>query len=332
MMRILITGGQGQLGQALTSRYGPTQARKEVEEPKTSPQTASPLLTGPFSPQQGMVLIPVSRHELDITQSHAIAYALETYQPDVVINAAAYTGVDHAESEPNQAYLVNETAPGLLAQACAEQGIGMVHISTDYVFDGSSTQPYAEDAPTNPLNIYGLSKKAGEQAVLTALPSAVVLRTSWVFSQFGNNFLKTMLRLGRVHTQLSIVSDQLGGPSYAPHIAQVLLQLAIRLNETKKSISRQHAPCGIYHFAGEPRISWYEFAQEIFTQAVALGLLSRAPILSPISTDHYPTPARRPAHSSLQQRRLDILLGQNNIERDWKQGIRSSLVALSKSQ
>lgn len=332
MMRILITGGQGQLGRAFTNRYVPSQLRERAEEPRAVIQTASPFHPPPFTPHQKLELITVSQHELDITQSHAIAYALETYQPDVVINAAAYTKVDRAESEPDQAYLVNEIAPGLLAKACSAREVGMVHISTDYVFDGSSAQPYAEDAPTNPLSVYGQSKQAGEQAVLAALPSAIVLRTSWLFSQFGNNFLKTMLHLGRERTELNIVSDQIGGPSYAPHIVQVLLQLAERLNQSKEDLNQQQAPSGIYHFAGEPNTSWYEFAQEIFAQAVTLGLLSRAPTLNPIPTNHYSTPARRPARSGLHQHRLDALLGRNNIERDWKQGIQSSLLALSKSQ
>lgn len=298
---ILITGAHGQLGQS----FAWVQAR-------------------PISSTKFVLL---GHAELDISRVESITQALDRHRPDVLINAAAYTAVDKAESEPDKAHLVNAIAPGLLAQACAERGIGMVHVSTDYVFDGLAQQPYAEDAPTKPVSIYGQSKLAGEQAVLSALPSAIVLRTSWVFSQFGNNFLKTMLRLGRERPELSIVADQIGGPSYAPHIAQVLLALADRLIESTHS-KQTDAPAGIYHFAGQPDVSWYDFAQEIFAQAIKLELLSQAPALTAISTSQYPTPARRPAQSGLQQSRLDTLLGVENIERDWRKGIENSLLAL----
>lgn len=299
---ILITGAHGQLGQS----FAWLQAR-------------------PISSTKFVLL---GHAELDISRVESITQALDRHRPDVLINAAAYTAVDKAESEPDKAHLVNAIAPGLLAQACAERGIAMVHVSTDYVFDGLAQQPYAEDAHTKPVSIYGQSKLAGEQAVLSALPSAIVLRTSWVFSQFGNNFLKTMLRLGRERPELSIVADQIGGPSYAPHIAQVLLALADRLIESTHSDKQTDAPAGIYHFAGQPDVSWYDFAQEIFTQAIKLELLSQAPALTAISISQYPTPARRPAQSGLQQSRLDTLLGVENIERDWRKGIENSLLAL----
>lgn len=299
---ILVTGAQGQLGQSFQWIH------------KLGPQSSELILLG--------------RDELDITQTDSIARALDQYEPTVLINAAAYTAVDKAESEPDLAYLINGEAPGLLATACAQRAIKMAHVSTDYVFDGLASQPYAEDAPTCPASVYGESKLAGEQAVLTALPSSIILRTSWVFSQFGNNFLKTMLRLGRERTELSIVDDQIGGPSYAPHIAQVLLQLAERLCESKQDTGKQQSPTGIYHFAGQPSVSWYGFAQEIFDQAVELDLLAQAPTLTAISTNQYPTPAKRPAQSSLQQGRLDALLRAQAIERDWRRGIKQSLLAL----
>lgn len=300
---ILITGAHGQLGQSFACLR--------------------------VSTDPGVELAMLGRAELDITQADSISWALEQHRPDVVINTAAYTAVDKAESEPNTAHLINGIAPGLLATACAERGIGLVHVSTDYVFDGLAKQPYTEDAPTQPASVYGQSKLAGEQAVLAALPSAVILRTSWVFSQFGNNFLKTMLRLGNERTELSIVDDQVGGPSYAPHIAHVLLQLAERLCQSKqKGGDKLLSPSGIYHFAGQPSVSWYGFAQEIFDQAVRLDLLTHAPRLTAISTSQYPTPAKRPAHSSLQQDRLDALLGTEHIERNWQHGIEQSLLAL----
>ncbi|MCX5565010.1 dTDP-4-dehydrorhamnose reductase [Alcaligenes phenolicus] len=299
---ILITGARGQLGRSFACLRVSTDP--DVE------------------------LVMLGHAELDITQADSIALALEQHRPDVVINAAAYTAVDKAESEPDTAHLINGVAPGLLAAACAERGIGLVHVSSDYVFDGLGKQPYIEDAPTHPVSVYGKSKLAGEQAILAALPSAIILRTSWVFSQFGNNFLKTMLRLGNERTELSIVDDQVGGPSYAPHIAQVLLQLAERLYESKQGSDKQQSPSGVFHFAGQPSVSWYGFAQEIFDQAVRLDLLTQAPRLTAIATSQYPTPAKRPAHSSLQQDRLDALLGTEHIERNWQHGIEQSLLAL----
>lgn len=299
---ILITGAHGQLGQSFACLR--------------------------VSTDPGVELVMLGRAELDITQADSIAWALEQHRPDVVINTAAYTAVDKAESEPDTAHLINGVAPGLLASACAERGIGLIHVSTDYVFDGLAKQPYTEDAPTHPVSVYGQSKLAGEQAVLAALPSAVILRTSWVFSQFGNNFLKTMLRLGRERTELNIVDDQIGGPSYAPHIAQVLLQLAQRLCEAKRSSGKHQLPSGVYHFAGQPSASWYGFAQEIFDQAVKLGLQIQAPRLTAISTSQYPTPAKRPAQSSFQQGKLDALLGTEHIERNWQHGIEQSLLTL----
>lgn len=302
---ILVTGAQGQLGQSLQWVH------------KLAPQDSDLILLG--------------RDELDITQADSISHALDRYKPAVLINAAAYTAVDKAESEPDLAHLINGVAPGLLAAACAQRAIRMVHVSTDYVFDGLASKPYSEEAPTVPVSVYGKSKLKGEQAVLSILPSAIVLRTSWVFSQFGNNFLKTMLRLGYDRPELNVVSDQYGGPSYAPHIAQVLLSLVeTQLNSPRKQ--GQHAfPSGIYHFAGQPYTSWYSFAQEIFEQAVKLGLLAKIPAIHPIPTSQYPTPAKRPAQSSLEQGKLDTLLGEQNIERDWRKGIEQSLLFLKKA-
>lgn len=314
--RVLITGAHGQLGQSfawLSNRV-----------------------------EQNDNIILLGRSEMDITRPDSIERALDLHRPDVLINTAAYTAVDKAESEPDAARLINGIAPGLLAQACAAHGIGLVHVSTDYVFDGLANKPYVEAALTGPVSIYGKSKLEGEQAVLTTLPSAIVLRTSWVFSQFGHNFLKTMLRLGKERRELSIVADQVGGPSYAPHIAQILLALARRitvkqtspntlpgtLTKDAASSSPLHPPSGIYHFAGQPDISWYGFAQEIFRQAALVGLLEQAPVLAPISTNQYPTPACRPAQSGLGQSRLNALIGEHNIERDWRAGIEQSLLFL----
>lgn len=326
MTRILIAGGYGQLGQALASCH--TRLWPSASDMCTADLDHLPSLSPLTVSIQALQLIPLSHQELDITHGDSIARALDHYQADVVINTAAYTAVDKAESDPDTAHLINGVAPGLLAAACAERSIGLVHVSTDYVFDGLAKQPYTEDAPTHPVSVYGQSKLAGEQAVLAALPSAVILRTSWVFSQFGNNFLKTMVRLGQERTELNIVDDQIGGPSYAPHIAQVLLQLAQRLCEAKRSSGKHQPPSSVYHFAGQPSVSWYGFAQEIFDQAVKLGLLTQAPRLTAISTNQYPTPAKRPAQSCLQQGKLDALLGTEHMERNWQHGIEQSLLTL----
>lgn len=302
---ILVTGAQGQLGQAL--HWVKAQAPQD----------------------SGLILL--SRAELDITQPDSIARALDQYKPAALINAAAYTAVDKAESEPGLAHLINGVAPGLLAAACAQRAIEMIHVSTDYVFDGLASKPYSEEDPTVPVSVYGQSKLQGEQAVLSTLPSAIVLRTSWVFSQYGNNFLKTMLRLGHDRPELNVVSDQYGGPSYAPHIAQILLSLVAKQVNSPRQQAQQTIPSGIYHFAGQPNTSWYGFAQEIFAQAVKLGLLAKAPVITPIPTSQYPTPAKRPAQSSLEQGKLDALLGEQNIERDWRKGIEQSMLFLQKT-
>lgn len=290
-IKILITGGQGQLGQSFAWLAAQAQM----------PGTVQVHLA--------------SRQELDICDSLSIDRALQYYQPDVLINAAAYTAVDRAESEPELAYAINAAAVGKLAQACAKYQIRLVQVSTDYVFDGQAAHAYAETAATNPTSVYGRTKLAGEQAALQYASDSIILRTSWVFSQFGNNFLKTMLRLGAERDTLSIVSDQVGGPSYAPYIAQVLLGLALH--------PQAH---GIYHFAGTPHVSWYEFARAIFRCAQAQQVLERIPTVHPISSTAYPTPARRPAQSGLNMHRLEQLGINGNS--DWYSGIQSSLHAL----
>lgn len=289
--KILITGGQGQLGQSFSWLTRQAQL----------PATVQVRLA--------------SRQELDICDSLSIDQALQVYQPDVLINAAAYTAVDRAESEPELAYAINATAVAQLAQACDKYQIRLVQVSTDYVFDGQADHAYAETEVTNPTSVYGQTKLAGEQAALQYVSDATILRTSWVFSQFGNNFLKTMLRLGAERDTLSVVSDQVGGPSYAPYIAQVLLDLAVHPQAR-----------GIYHFAGTPHVSWYEFAQAIFRCAQEQQILERIPTVHPIPTTAYPTPARRPAQSGLSMYRLEQLGIHGNS--NWLSGIQSSLDAL----
>lgn len=226
------------------------------------------------------------RDEADLTNPAECATLIRKLNPCAVINAAAYTAVDKAETDAGTADLVNARAPGAMAQACAELGIPFIHISTDYVFDGSGDQPRTEDASTGPLGIYGQTKLDGERVVAAAGGQFAILRTSWVVSAHGNNFVKTMRRLGAERPQLSIVADQIGGPTAAADIAGAVLDMVlIMMTDSSKG--------GIYHFSGTPDISWAGFAREIFEQ---FGL---SPEVTDILSSDYPTPARRPLNSRL---------------------------------
>ena len=246
----------------------------------------------------------LGRDQADLLDPAACAAAIAGAEADVVINAAAYTAVDRAETDEAAALQVNGAAPGAMAQACADLGIPFLHVSTDYVFDGSGTAPWRPEDPVAPLGAYGRSKLAGEQAVRAAGGRHVILRTSWVFSAHGANFVKTMLRLGADRPALRVVADQIGGPTPAGGIAGALLTMADAL--------RQGAAGGTYHYAGAPDTSWACFARETFAQA---GL---AVTVEDIPTEAYPTPARRPLNS-----RLDCAtLADFGIARpDWQQAL-----------
>lgn len=226
------------------------------------------------------------RETADLTDPAACAALIRQLHPSAVINAAAYTAVDKAESDAATAQLVNADAPAAMAAACAELGIPFVHISTDYVFDGSGDTARAEDAPTAPLGVYGQTKLDGERAVQAAAGQYAIMRTSWVFSAHGNNFVKTMRRLGAERDRLTIVADQIGGPTASADIAAAVLSMAatMRADATKG---------GIYHFAGAPDVSWADFAREIFAQS------DLAPEVVDIPSSDYPTPAKRPLNSRL---------------------------------
>jgi dTDP-4-dehydrorhamnose reductase len=232
--------------------------------------------------------ISLQRADLDISSAQAVTSRLAELAPQVVINAAAYTAVDAAESEPEAAQLANADGPACLAAACRQLGARLIHVSTDFVFDGESAHPYPVDAPTSPLGEYGRSKLVGELAVRNALPNALILRTGWVYSAFGGNFVKTMLRLMAERTELGVVADQVGTPTWARGLAGALWAAAARpqLN-------------GIYHWSDAGVCSWYDFAVAIFEEASELGLLSRPVTIRPIPAAQYPTPARRPAYSVL---------------------------------
>lgn len=234
----------------------------------------------------------LTRHDLDITDDGAIQRLVSRVPPSFIVNLAAYTRVDQAESEPNEAMQVNGYAVKLLAQAADRSEVPLIHISTDYVFDGSKTEPYCETDVTNPMNVYGRTKLAGERYIRSLCSRYVIVRTSWVFSEFESNFLTTMLRLGKERETISVVSDQVGGPTYAGDIACLIKQLIPLLQS-------QRFPSGVLHFCGSPFVSWATFASEIFDCAARLGILARVPTVKPIESAKYPTAAMRPKNSRL---------------------------------
>ncbi len=260
----------------------------------------------------GFTLITLGRSEADLSDPAQCAAAVRVHDVDVVINAAAYTAVDHAETEEAAAHVVNAVAPGAMAVACAEQRRPFVHVSTDYVFDGSGSAAFAPDDPTGPLGVYGRTKLAGEQAVRAAGGGHVILRTSWVVSAHGSNFVKTMLRLGAERDALNVVADQIGGPTSAASIADALFVCARALVDG--------AAGGTHHFSGAPNVSWADFARTIMTKA---GLATQ---VNDIPTSAYPTPAQRPLNSRLDGSSLRAAFG---IDRpDWRDDVDNILAEL----
>lgn len=248
----------------------------------------------------------LGRHDADLADPSACARAIWAAQPEAVINAAAYTQVDSAETQEPQAHVVNAKAPGAMAQACADLEIPFVHLSTDYVFDGTQTHPARPDDPTNPCNAYGRTKLAGETLVRASGAPYAILRTSWVVSADGANFIKTMLRLADSHDELNIVEDQFGAPTPADAIANACVDVAAQLcgNRTKT---------GTYHFAGTPDTNWADFARHIFAQA------GRSVSFNGIPSTAYPTPAKRPVNSRLN---CDTLTQTFGIARpDWRDAL-----------
>ncbi|WP_233963975.1 dTDP-4-dehydrorhamnose reductase [Pectobacterium versatile] len=275
-MKVLLTGSNGQLGRCFQDRL-----------------------------PAGWQVWATDTAELDITDYAKVLAAVKECQPDAIVNAAAYTAVDKAESEPELAALVNKTGPENLARAAKKVGARLVHVSTDYVFDGTATVPYVETDKTNPLGVYGQTKLDGEIAVSTVLPDAIIIRTAWVFSEYGNNFVKTMLRLAKDRDELSIVSDQRGCPTYAGDIAQAIIDLL-----------EKEAEAGIYHYCGDNEVAWSDFADEIFNIAVEKEIINKKPNVIRITTEKYPTPAKRPLYSSLNGEKIRML----NIElSNWQQ-------------
>lgn len=293
-MKVLVTGSLGMLGQDLMAR---------LERP-------------------GFAVIGLDLPELDITGSAEVFTRLNTIKPNLVINCAAYTAVDKAESEPDKAFAVNRDGSAYLADACSRLGIPLLHLSTDYVFDGKAKQPYREDAPTNPLSVYGQSKFDGEEAVRSRLTEHLIVRTAWLYGVHGHNFVKTILRLAREREELKVVSDQYGCPTWTGDLAEALVAMAGQIHENQKLIQ-----WGTYHFCGGAPTTWYEFAQAIVKQG-RLRENMRAVRVLPIPTSNYPTPAQRPRWSVLECNKIqrDFHIRQ----RPWKEALEAMFGELYK--
>jgi dTDP-4-dehydrorhamnose reductase len=273
MTRLLVIGGSGQLGIELTRAALPA----------------------------GLRLSAPARAMLDLTNASAVGALVAAQRPDIIINASGYTAVDKAESEPDLAFALNRDGPGALAGAAAAVDAALVHVSTDYVFAGDGDRAYIETDPKAPLGVYGRSKAEGEDAVLAAGGRAAILRTSWVFSAHRANFVKTMLRLGETRDEIGVVADQHGRPTSARDLAQACLALAQRLHEHDARAE------GVFHFANTDDTSWADFAETILAGAAQRGRKSVR--VNRISTEDYPTPARRPANSRLDTNKISALLG-----------------------
>jgi dTDP-4-dehydrorhamnose reductase len=267
---------------------------------------------------RGVALQAASRAQTDIADAAAVAAVLKHWQPALVVNAAAYTNVDGAESHFAEARRANEVGPAVIAQACAAAGAALIHISTDYVFDGSKDGGYRESDPIRPINAYGRSKAAGEEAVRRAHQHHVILRTAWVYSEFGRNFLKTVLQLAETRDELRIVADQHGSPTSARELAEVILHIAPRL-------AAEPRLSGTYHFTADGATTWHGFAECIV--AAAAPITGRQPRVMPITTADYPTPAKRPANS-----RLDCSLFVQTFglkPRPWRETVQATARALA---
>lgn len=266
-MKILLTGANGQLGRCFQD----------------------------ITPKE-WCLVAADSHSLDITNRQSVNAFINMHKPDIVVNAAAYTAVDKAESEPEIAEKINAQGPYFLAEASNAIGAKFFHISTDYVFDGTKNTPYKVTDKTNPLGIYGKTKLKGEELSLQANPNTTIIRTAWVFSEYGNNFVKTILRLAKERDQLRIVNDQFGCPTYAGDLAKCIIFMIKNNNEPK-----------IYQYCGQVCMSWFDFAKKIIDVAYVGGIISRKPVIMGIPTMEYPTPAKRPKYSVLDRQNIENL-------------------------
>ncbi|MFG1379710.1 dTDP-4-dehydrorhamnose reductase [Xanthobacter autotrophicus] len=288
MTRILLFGAGGQLGREVTA----------------------------LAAERGIDLVGLGHEALDIADPVEVARAIEAVRPDALINAAAYTAVDKAETEPELAARINAFAPGLIAERCARYRTPLVHVSTDYVFDGTKTGAYVEADPIAPLGVYGRTKAAGEAAVRAASERHVIVRTSWVYGAHGNNFLKTMLRLAAERDLLKVVSDQRGCPTATRDLAEAVLAAA-------DAAARGDARWGTYHFAGTGATTWHDFASAVVAAAAGHG---RSPQVAPITTAEYPTPAKRPKNSELASDLFERTFGVRALP--WEQRVSEVVEAL----
>lgn len=267
----------------------------------------------------GTTLCGLSRAQLDLTDCGKVDTTIRDAGCDLVINAAAYTAVDRAESEADAAFAVNRDGVGHVAAACAARGIACIHLSTDYVFNGRKPEPYVELDPVDPINVYGASKAAGEAALRRRLEQHVILRTSWVYGVHGNNFVKTMLRLAATRDEIAIVDDQTGCPTAAASIAAAIVRVAGELQNDR-------ARWGTYHYCDREPTTWYRFAQQIF--ALEPSARRKPPSLRAIASDEYPTAARRPANSSLDCGRIEAAFG---IRRpSWRESLAQVMAELAR--
>ncbi len=285
MTKVLLIGAKGQVGQELQLTL----------------------------PQLGEV-ISISREELDLTNSEKIGQLIREIHPDYLVNAAAYTAVDKAETEPDLAYSINATAPKIMAESAEKIQAKFLHISTDYVFDGRKNTPYLETDLTNPLGVYGQSKLRGEEEIKTVNSQAIILRTAWVYGSYGkSNFVKTMLRLGKEREELKVVVDQVGSPTWSKDIAAAITHLLINADN----------PAGIYNFTNSGVASWFDLTKAIFEEAKISGIPLKIQRVIPITTAEYPTPAVRPAYSVLSGQKISQQLGY--IPPYWRDSLKAML-------
>ena len=295
-MRILVTGKNGQLGQSINKIVNTGNGKNNY--------------------QQDNEFIFVGREELDLSKKESIASYFDNNNFDVIINCGAYTAVDRAEEEQNLTNQVNHLAIKQLAGIAKEQKAKLIHISTDYVFDGTDSKPYKETDKTNPINVYGKTKLAGEKALQEIMPTnAMIIRTSWVYSEYGNNFVKTMLRLGKERNEINVVSDQIGSPTYATDLAKAILKIIDNRDYQDKDKATE-----IYHHSNKGEISWYDFTKEIFKLAKIDCKVS------PITTEQYPTPAKRPRNTLMSK---DKIIEEFSVEiLDWKKSLETCIAIL----
>jgi dTDP-4-dehydrorhamnose reductase len=292
-MKLLVTGANGQVGSEFSNSL--------------------------LAKQLNIDVIACDRTELDITDINSVEQCIAKHKPDAIVNAAAYTAVDKAESDIDNAYAINEKGPLNLASVCNKHKIPLVHISTDYVFDGNKQGAYSEFDDPNPTGIYGKSKLAGELAISNTHAQHYIIRVAWVFGEYGNNFVKTMLKLADKDA-LNIVADQFGSPTWAKDIADVCLLLAN--NVTDKS-NTTNVEFGTYHYSGDVRTNWSDFAHAIFDSALQNQNIASKPQVSAIPTSEYPTPAKRPQNSTLNCEKIHKAL--NIDSSNWQLGLQHVL-------